>query len=179
MSNKEALRELQTRLAGRLQLARDEVASAAWLAVRVGSLNALLPLTQSGEIFGLPAIAKVPYAQPWLLGVVNLRGGLYSAVDLASFMSGQVSQVRSEQAWAQVRLVTFNPELELNCALMVDALLGEIGIIDEVLEMPQQEMAFLKYKERDVLVPLNEQFIQSIDEANRQVMVDLPDGLLD
>jgi twitching motility protein PilI len=124
MSNKEALRELQTRLAGRLQLARDEVASAAWLAVRVGSLNALLPLTQSGEIFGLPAIAKVPYAQPWLLGVVNLRGGLYSAVDLASFMSGQVSQVRSEQAWAQVRLVTFNPELELNCALMVDALLG-------------------------------------------------------
>ena len=124
MSNKEALRELQTRLAGRLQLARDEVASAAWLAVRVGSLNALLPLTQSGEIFGLPAIAKVPYAQPWLLGVVNLRGGLYSAVDLASFMSGQASPVRSEQAWAQVRLVTFNPELELNCALMVDALLG-------------------------------------------------------
>jgi twitching motility protein PilI len=124
MSNKEALRELQTRLAGRLQLARDEVASAAWLAVRVGSLNVLLPLTQSGEIFGLPAIAKVPYAQPWLLGVVNLRGGLYSAVDLASFMSGEVSPARSEQAWAQVRLVTFNPELELNCALMVDALLG-------------------------------------------------------
>lgn len=124
MSNKEALRELQTRLAGRLQLARDEVASAAWLAVRVGPLNALLPLTQSGEIFGLPALARVPYAQPWLLGVVNLRGGLYSAVDLASFMSGQVPPARSEQAWAQVRLVTFNPELELNCALMVDALLG-------------------------------------------------------
>ena len=39
-------------------------------------------------------------------------------------MSGQASPVRSEQAWAQVRLVTFNPELELNCALMVDALLG-------------------------------------------------------
>ncbi len=125
MSNKEALRELQTRLAGRLQLARDEVASAAWLAVRVGQLNALLPLTQSGEIFGLPTLAKVPYARPWLLGVVNLRGGLYSAVDLASFMSGQVlASVRTEQAWAQVRLVTFNPELELNCALMVDALLG-------------------------------------------------------
>jgi twitching motility protein PilI len=124
MSNKEALRELQTRLAGRLQLAREEVASAAWLAVRVGQTNALLPLTQSGEIFGLPTLAKVPYARPWLLGVVNLRGGLYSAVDLASFLSGQVSPVRSEQAWAQVRLVTFNPELELNCALMVDALLG-------------------------------------------------------
>jgi twitching motility protein PilI len=124
MSNKEALRELQTRLAARLQLARDEVASAAWLAVRVGSVNALLPLTQSGEIFSLPTLARVPYGRPWLMGVVNLRGGLYSAVDLASFMEGQNPALRSEQAWAQVRLVTFNPELELNCALMVDALLG-------------------------------------------------------
>jgi twitching motility protein PilI len=94
------------------------------LAVRVGSLNALLPLTQSGEIFGLPTLARVPYGRPWLMGVVNLRGGLYSAVDLASFLEGQKPVLRSEQAWAQVRLVTFNPELELNCALMVDALLG-------------------------------------------------------
>jgi twitching motility protein PilI len=124
MSNKEALRELQTRLAGRLQLARDEVASAAWLAVRVGELNALLPLVHSGEIFSLPAVAKVPYAKPWLQGVVNLRGGLYSAVDLASFMSGQAPPERSEQAWSQVRLITFNPELELNAALMVDSLIG-------------------------------------------------------
>jgi twitching motility protein PilI len=124
MANKEALRELQTRLAGRLQLAREDVASAAWLAARVGPLNILLPLTQSGEIFALPGLAKVPYARPWLLGVVNLRGGLYSAVDLANFMDGKEPPVRSEQAWAQVRLVTFNPELELNAALLVDALLG-------------------------------------------------------
>ncbi len=63
--------------------------------------------------------------------------------------------------------------------MLVDEILGEIGIIDEVLEMPQQEMAFLKYKGRDVLVPLNEQFIRSIDEQNRRVLMDLPDGLLD
>jgi twitching motility protein PilI len=124
MSNKEALRELQTRLAARLQLARNEAGSAAWLAVRVGSLNALLPLTQSGEIFSLPALTRVPYGRSWLMGVVNLRGGLYSAVDLAGFIDGEKPVVRSEQAWAQVRLVTFNSELELNCALMVDALLG-------------------------------------------------------
>lgn len=124
MANKEALRELQTRLAGRLQLARDEVASAAWLAVRVGELNALLPLVHSGEIFNLPTVAKVPYARPWLHGVVNLRGGLYSAVDMASFMNGQAPPERSEQSWAQVRLITFNPELELNAALLVDSLVG-------------------------------------------------------
>lgn len=63
--------------------------------------------------------------------------------------------------------------------MIVDETQGEIGTIDEVLEMPQQEMAFLKYKGREVLVPLNEQFIQSVDQENRRVMVDLPDGLLD
>ena len=124
MSKKEALRELQTRLADRLKLAREEVASAAWLAVRVGTLNALLPLVHSGEIFNLPTVARVPYARPWLMGVVNLRGGLYTAVDLGSFMQASEPPARTEQAWAQVRLITFNPELELNCALMVDALLG-------------------------------------------------------
>jgi 16S rRNA processing protein RimM len=63
--------------------------------------------------------------------------------------------------------------------MLVDETLGEIGLIDEVLEMPQQEMAFLKYNGREVLVPLNKQFISSIDDQNRRVQVDLPDGLLD
>jgi len=124
MSNKQALRELQTRLAGRLQLAREDVASAAWLAVRVGTMNCLLPLSHSGEIFNLPSLSKVPYARPWLLGVVNLRGGLYSVVDLAGFLDSNVSGPRSEADWAQVRLVTLNPELEVNAALMIDALVG-------------------------------------------------------
>ena len=62
---------------------------------------------------------------------------------------------------------------------MIDETLGEVGVIDEVLEMPQQEMAFLKYKNREVLVPLNTQFILSVDEPNRRVHMDLPDGLLD
>ncbi|MBL7782954.1 MAG: 16S rRNA processing protein RimM [Saprospiraceae bacterium] len=62
---------------------------------------------------------------------------------------------------------------------LVDQTLGPIGAIDEVLEMPQQEMAFLKYRNREVLVPLNEQLIVRVDKPARQVIMDLPDGLLD
>ena len=62
---------------------------------------------------------------------------------------------------------------------IVDSSLGAIGMVDEVLEMPQQEMAFLQYKGREVLIPLNEQLIQRIDEQNRCVYMDLPEGLLD
>jgi 16S rRNA processing protein RimM len=63
--------------------------------------------------------------------------------------------------------------------LLVDKTLGEIGLIDEVLEMPQQEMAFLKYHKREVLVPLNEHLIVEIDLKNKKVMMDLPEGLLE
>lgn len=63
--------------------------------------------------------------------------------------------------------------------MLVENTLGEIGIIDEVLEMPQQEMAFLKYKNREVLVPLNEQFIHKISVEDQRVWMDLPEGLLE
>lgn len=124
MAKREALRELQNRLAGRLLAARTDPMSVAWLAVVVGQAHCLLPLTQAGEIFPLTTVARVPYTQRWFSGVVNLRGGLYGVVDLASFMGEATPSVRSEQSWSDARLVTFNVELETNCGLMVDGLMG-------------------------------------------------------
>ncbi len=122
MTKREALRDLQSRLAGRLQAARNDQASAAWLGVLVGAGRYLLPLTHAGEIFAMASVTHVPYAAAWFAGVVNLRGGLYGVVDLAAFLG--VGVARSEQSWASVRLITFNTELEINCALMVDGLAG-------------------------------------------------------
>lgn len=123
MANKEALRDLQQRLAQRLQMAQTQTDTAAWLAVRVGQLHYLLPLSQSGEIFPLTGLSHVPYTKQWFAGVVNLRGGLFGVVDLLRFMDEQAA-ARDEQAWMQARLVTLNIELGLNCALVVDDLLG-------------------------------------------------------
>ncbi len=63
--------------------------------------------------------------------------------------------------------------------LLVDKTAGEVGRIAEVLDMPQQEMAFLQYKGREVLIPLNPQFVTSIDKKAKKVFTDLPEGLLD
>lgn len=124
MANREALRELQTRLASRLQAARSEGVSAAWLAVKAGDSNYLFPLSHSGEIFPLTQIQQVPYACPWFMGVVNLRGALYGVVDLASFMGDRLSRVRTEQSLAESSVITLNGALELNCALLIDGLAG-------------------------------------------------------
>ena len=51
MANNEALRELQSRLAERLQAARTQARPASWLAVECGGHGFLFPLQQAGEIF--------------------------------------------------------------------------------------------------------------------------------
>ena len=124
MANREALRELQTRLASRLQAARSEGVSVSWLAVKAGDANYLFPLAQSGEIFPLTNVQVVPYCRPWFLGVMNLRGGLCGVADLASFVGDGSARARSEQSLAESSVITFNSALELNCALMVDDLAG-------------------------------------------------------
>lgn len=63
--------------------------------------------------------------------------------------------------------------------ILIDQTTGEIGVVKEVLEMPQQEMAVVHYLGRDVWVPLNAAFVKKIDAAGRTVTVDLPEGLLE
>lgn len=124
MANREALRELQTRLASRLKAARTEEVSASWLAVIVGERRCLFPLAQSGEIFPVSHIQSVPYAQPWFKGVTNLRGSLCGVVDLAGFMGDPVSLGGLDLSQSDVSVVTFNSALDINCALLVGRLAG-------------------------------------------------------
>jgi twitching motility protein PilI len=122
--NRQALRDLQTRLAERMQQARTEGVTASWLAVESAGRSLLLPLAQSGEIFPLTSVQTVPYTQYWFLGVSNLRGGLFGVVDFASFITGQMPARRSDSAREQARLVALNPALEINCAILIDRLGG-------------------------------------------------------
>ena len=123
MANRQALRELQTRLADRLQAARTNTSQgASWLAVQVGGRNYLLPLEQAGEIFAWPSVLRVPYTQSWFWGVANLRGSLVGVVDLAAYLGHPV--VRAEQSLHEVSLLVINPALQSNVALVIDRLLG-------------------------------------------------------
>ena len=120
MANKQALRDLQSRLAERLQAARTQERGQSWLAVECRGHGFLLPLREAGEIFALATILPVPYSQRWFLGVANLRGHLHGVVDLAGFLGVKSIEAGREQA----RLVGFNQALDLNCVLLVDRLAG-------------------------------------------------------
>ena len=122
MANKQALRDLQNRLALRMQQVRTETAGVSWLAVDSGGQGLLLALRQAGEIADLGALLPVPHTRPWLAGVVNLRGGVCTVVDLARFLG--LRAAASGALGPQSRLVAFNAALGLNGALLVDRLEG-------------------------------------------------------
>ncbi|MEK8031919.1 chemotaxis protein CheW [Ideonella sp. DXS29W] len=123
MPSKDALRELQLRLANRLQAARERPREAGWLAVECAQLGLLLPLAQAGEIHAARQVAPVPHAKPWMVGVANLRGQLNAVVDLSQFLHlRDMATQAAPRSGAQ--LVMLNPSLRVNAAILVDRLAG-------------------------------------------------------
>ena len=123
MANREALKELQLRLAARLQAARtEERAVAAWLAAECGARRVLFPLAQAGEIFAWHGVQSVPYTQPWFLGVANLRGVLTGVVDLAMLLGDPPT--RTAQGLTEAGLLTLASAFEVNAALLIDRFAG-------------------------------------------------------
>jgi twitching motility protein PilI len=135
MANRQALRDLQSRLAERLQAARSEGTSVAWLAAESDGAQYLFPLSQAGEIFGWSALQVVPYTVGWFLGVANLRGGLYGVVDLAKLATAGANRSdlpapvgrRAESVLAESSLLAFNPGLGVQSVLVIDKLSGLRG----------------------------------------------------
>lgn len=126
MAKRQSLRDLQERLAQRLQAAKSEAATASWLAVEAGGDRYLLPLVQSGEIFSWANVQPVPYTKPWYVGVASLRGGLHGVVDLAG-LSGHLAAVGAatlDRVTSETRLVSLHAALGVNAVIWIDRLLG-------------------------------------------------------
>lgn len=117
---RESLRELQTRLAQRLQAAREQPRPAGWLAVHCGAARLLLPLSQAGEIIPSATWRTLPHTHPWFRGVASLRGRVLGVVDLGPFLgAGAGADPRGGGT-----LVALNASLGVNAALRVDRLAG-------------------------------------------------------
>ncbi|MGH2624924.1 MAG: ribosome maturation factor RimM [Sphingobacterium sp.] len=68
---------------------------------------------------------------------------------------------------------------DLKGYIVYDKKHGELGEIIEINELPQQDIAVVQYKFKELMFPLNDDFIVEIDGVERMLHVDLPDGLID
>ncbi|HRD84175.1 MAG TPA: chemotaxis protein CheW [Rubrivivax sp.] len=144
MPKREALRELQARLAERLQGARSEAPMASWLAVYSGGQGLVFPLRGAGEIFTAVGMLPVSHTRSWFLGVANLRGGLHGVVDLAAFLGLRSFPLDLEALGDQARLLALNPASGSHCALLVDRLAGlrSAAQLSRLPDLPGDRPAF-------------------------------------
>ena len=62
--------------------------------------------------------------------------------------------------------------------MVQDVNLGDLGKILSVEEFPQQEMAFVDYKGKEILIPMIDAFIIEIDKKENRILVELPETCL-
>lgn len=62
---------------------------------------------------------------------------------------------------------------------VIDSQLGEIGVINEILQFEQNPLLRILNKKKEILLPLNDNFILDIDSENRILHVKAPEGITD
>ena len=67
----------------------------------------------------MPAFVPVPLTQPWFRGVANVRGNLYSIVDLSAFQGGESAAGGTER-----RVILVSDKLVAGAGLLVSRMLG-------------------------------------------------------
>lgn len=63
--------------------------------------------------------------------------------------------------------------------ILIDEELGVIGKISEVNDYSGNVLLSVEYQGKEVLIPLNEDLIVSIDEGTREIVLAIPEGLFD
>ena len=61
----------------------------------------------------------------------------------------------------------------------IDEETGVIGLIEEVIENPAQILLQVNRNGNEVLIPLVDDFVVEINEAEKEILLTLPEGLLD
>jgi twitching motility protein PilI len=119
MARRTGLREFQLSVAEKLRTATTRAALSSKLGFQVGGDNWFVALHQVSEVIPVPQVMPVPLTQPWFRGVANVRGNLYSMVDLAAFQGGEPTGAGMER-----RVILVSERLVGGAGLLVSRMLG-------------------------------------------------------
>lgn len=62
---------------------------------------------------------------------------------------------------------------------VIDDKFGHIGILDSLLEYDKNPVLRILKERKEILIPFHLEFIQTIDDTKKEILVNCPDGLLD
>ena len=105
---------------------------------RIGKRRLAASFDEVVEILPMPQVTPVPGAQPWMLGVANIRGNLLPIVDLKQFLEGERTVLHE----AQRVLIVRQPDGDV--AVTIDQLFGQRSFLQEQ-EVPSEPLADGRY----------------------------------
>jgi 16S rRNA processing protein RimM len=92
-------------------------------------------------------------------------------------------KLAGKQIWLDEALFQqINPQsisLSLVGYEITDSKLGKLGQLEDLYETPGQVLAAVMYKGKEVLIPLVDHTLKSIDHNRKAIYVELPEGLLE
>ena len=153
-----------------------------------GELKFFVEENFEDDFFGTEAIfievkgTRVPYFME------SVRSGNQIIVKLEGVDTKEAAQMLSSKSvlLSEKSIVSGNflPDSDLlysDCVgfLVEDVEFGVIGVTKEILEMPQQEMAIVEYKNKEIMIPLHPKLIEKVDYELKKIIINLPNGLLD
>ena len=62
---------------------------------------------------------------------------------------------------------------------VIDDVFGELGIIEDILDLPKQALFQILYNDKEILIPVVNEVILEVDRTNRTVHIHAPEGLID
>ncbi len=125
MSKRFNLREFQQQVLDRLQEQKSGSAQISTLGVQIGQALWLVDMTDISEVMPLPMLTPVPLTKPWYCGVANVRGNLYSIVDLNAFITNEATTRETQN-----RVLLLGQRFAFNTGLLVSRVLGLRNISD-------------------------------------------------
>lgn len=62
---------------------------------------------------------------------------------------------------------------------IIDKEHGNIGFIEDILDMNYQSLFKINYNSKEILMPVNQKIIKSLDRENKIINIESPEGLID
>jgi len=119
MSKRFNLREFQQQVLDRLQAQTVGDSRQSTLGIQLGQENWLVDMTDISEVMPMPPLTPVPLTKNWYCGVANVRGNLYSVIDLNTY-TRQEATTRD----AHNRVMLLGQRFAFNAGLLVSRVLG-------------------------------------------------------
>ncbi|MCX6267637.1 MAG: ribosome maturation factor RimM [Bacteroidetes bacterium] len=122
---------------------------------------------------------------PFFIASIELKHNRKAVVQFQDFES--LEDAESLQGLEMYLPITKLPTLkgnhfyyhEITGFQVVDLNHGNIGVIDDILELPHQSLFQIRFGEKEILIPIVDEIIQKVDRKKKILMIEAPAGLIE